>query len=381
MRNTKYSRAAGTISSIVLATILAVLLVLQIPAAHAGENRIGIDLKVTATDGDDYSILAADVEVDARDAGDISVFAAEVDIKGNVLGDVSIFAAEISIDGDIGGDLSAAGAEVNVTSNVGGEVSLAGAEVHFAGSGDDVNLAGDDVYLDGTVNGDLHVGTDNFYVTADTVITGNFEFRGQHEPTLPEGLTIGGTYSYKYVDFDDVLEGDLHLAMFPIVALVGIVGALALMTLLPFAVLIGAGVLLLMTTGLTARTIDGMRQRPFASIGMGIVVLIGLMVIAVLLCVTVIGIPLALAILWFYPVLILVGFIIAILGVPYLVLKRDPGKTGAGMKLGLFFISVVALLVLFAIPLIGQLLFALIVLMGVGAFGAALLGGRNDQTA
>jgi hypothetical protein len=213
------------------------------------------------------------------------------------------------------------------------------------------------------------------------VIAGDFEFKGPHEPILPEGLTIGGTYSYEYSDLNDVFEGDIPEIIFPVIAIAGVGLAVSLLFVLPFAVLIGGGVLLLMMTGLTARTIDGIRQRPFGSIGMGVVVLIGLFAIAVLLCVTVIGIPLALAIFWFYPVLILIGFIIAVLGVPYLVLRKDPRDTGAGAKLGIFFVSLLVLLLLFAIPGVGQLLFFLIMLMGVGAFGAAVLGGRNDQTA
>jgi len=114
---------------------------------------------------------------------------------------------------------------------------------------------------------------------------------------------------------------------------------------------------------------------------MGFVVLVGLFVIAILLCITIIGIPLAIAIFWFYPVLFLIGFIVAVLGVPYLVLSKNPRDTGAGAKLGIFFVSLLVFMFLFAIPGIGQLLFLIIMLMGVGAFGAAVLGGRNDQTA
>jgi len=383
MRHTRYRGAAGLISSTILAVLLTLLLLLQIPlAAHADENLIGFDLEITADHGEDVSILGGDVTLTAHDAGDVSIVGGDVELNGDSRGEVSIAGGDITVIGDVGRDLSAAGGDITIQSDVGGEVSLAGGDVSFTGtSGRDAHFVGGAVTLDGTFSGDLWVATDHFTVTPGTVIEGDFTFKGPHEPTLPEGLTIGGTYTYEYSDLHRVFHGDIPEVFFPVIAIAGVAGAVSLLLFLPFAVLIGGGVLLLMMTGLTTRTIDGIRQRPFGSIGMGVVVLVGLFAIAVLLCVTIIGIPLALAIFWFYPVLILIGFIVAVLGVPYLVLRKNPRNTGAGAKLGIFFVSLLVLLFLFAIPGVGQLLFLIIMLMGVGAFGAALLGGRNDQTA
>lgn len=383
MRHTRYRGAAGLISSVILAVLLALLFLSQAPSvAHANENRIGFDMEVVAENGEDISILGADVSVEARDAGDISIAAGDVEVRGNSRGDVSIAGGDITVVGDVGGDLSVAGGDLDMQSNVGGEVSLAGGDVNFTGSSaHDAHIVGGSVNLDGTFSGDLWVAAEHFTVTPGTIITGDFDFKGPIEPNLPEGLTIGGTYTYEYSDLDEVFEGDLPELIFPVIAIAGVVGALSLLFFLPIAVLIGGGVLLLLMTGLTARTIDGIRQRPFGSIGMGVVVLIGLFVIAILLLITIIGIPLAIAIFWFYPVLFLIGFIVAVLGVPYLVLGKNPRDTGAGAKLGIFFVSLLVFMFLFAIPGIGQLLFLIIMLMGVGAFGAAVLGGRNDQTA
>lgn len=383
MRHTRYRGAAGLISSVVLAVLLALLFLSQAPAvAYANENRIGFDMEVVAENGEDISILGADVSVEARDAGDISIAAGDVDVRGISRGDVSIAGGDITVIADVGGDVSVAGGDIDIQSIVGGEVSLAGGDVNFSGSSaHDAHFVGGSVSLDGTFSGDLWVAADHFSITPGTIINGDFEFKGPVEPTLPEGLTIGGTYTYEYSDLDEVFEGDLPELIFPVIAVAGIVGAVSLLFFLPIAVLIGGGVLLLMMTGLTARTIDGIRQRPFGSIGMGVVVLVGLFVIAVLLCITIIGIPLAMAIFWFYPVLFLIGFIVAVLGVPYLVLSKNPRDTGAGAKLAIFFVSLLIFMLLFAIPGIGQVLFLIIMLMGIGAFGAAVLGGRNDQTA
>ncbi len=382
MRTIKYRKGASSISAIVLGIILALLVLVQLPsAAWADENRVGIEIDVSTHDQGDLSLVGVEVDINTQDAHNISVAAVEVTMEGAASGDVSIAAAEITIEADISGDLSAAAAEVHYTGTVEGETSLAGAEVRFTGTGNDVSLLGDDVYLDGVVNGNLRVGADDFVVTPETVINGNFEFRGEEEPVLPEGLTITGTYSFEYVEFEDIFEGDIPLVIVPVVALAGVGVALTLLVLLPFAVIIGAGVLLLLMTGLTSRTIDGIRQRPFSSVGMGVVVLISLMIIAGLLSITVIGIPLALAIITLYPVLLLLGFIVAVLGIPYLVLRKSPADMGGFAKIGLFFVSLLLLAFLFAIPAIGQIALSLAILMGVGAFGAAVLGGRKEEAA
>ena len=381
MKTMKYRKGASTFSTIVLGILLALLLLVQMPTtARADENHLGIEITIDDRDSGDISIVGVEVLIDTTEARDISVAAADVEMRGEASGDVSIAAAQIDIDANIGGELSAAAAELTYAGTVQGEVSLAAAELHFNGTaGNGAEFLGADVYLDGTINGDLIVYADQFHASPGSVITGNFEFKGEEEPILPEGLIVGGEYTYTYVDFDE-WEGDMSVMIVPVVALAGVGLALTLLVFLPFAVIIGAGILLLLMTGLTGRTVDGIRQRPLASMGMGIVVLIGLMAIAALLCITIIGIPLALAIITFYPILLLLGFIVAVLGIPYMVLRKNPADVGGFAKVGLFFVSLVLLAILFAIPAIGQLLFAAAVLMGVGAFGAAVLGGRNRET-
>lgn len=382
MRTMKYRKGVSSITTIVLGVILALLLLVQLPtAARADENHIGVEITIGDRDSGDISIVGVEVDIDTLNARDVSVAAADVEMRGQASGDVSIAAAELLIEADVGGELSAAAADLTYTGTVQGEVNLAAAELHFNGTAEqNANMLGDHVYIDGTINGDLEVRADELFITPGTVITGDFLYKGENEPVLPEGLTIGGAYTYEYIDFDN-WEGDMPLLIVPVVALAGVGLALSLLVILPFAVMIGAGMLLLLMTGLTGRTVDGIRQRPLSSMGMGIVVLIGLMLIAALLCITVIGIPLALAIITFYPILLLLGFIVAVLGIPYMVLRKNPADVGGFAKIGLFFVSLILLAILFAIPAIGQVLFAAAVLMGVGAFGAAVLGGRNSGEA
>lgn len=381
MRYSKFRQRGGLISSAILGVFLILLLMVQLPStAHANEDRVGIDVTSSGAHGD-VSVAGIDVEYRGADVDEFSAVGVDVLFEGRASGDVSIAAVDAVVDADVGGDLSVAAAEVQVRAAVGGEVSLAGAEVHFAGSAASADIAGAEVHVDGIINGNLSIAAEELTITPTTTIAGDFRFEGPEEPVLPEGLTIGGNYTYEYRDFEEWVDGEVPVVLFPIVAMAGLTGAIAVFMLLGFSVLIGGGVLMLLMTGLTARTIDGIRQKPLSSMGMGLMVLFGLLVIAALLCVTVIGIPLAFAILAFYPVLLLVGFIVATLGVPYLIFRRDPRETGAFAKIGLFVVSVLALVFLFALPGVGQIAFSLIVLMGVGAFGAAVLGGREQPAA
>ncbi len=382
MRHSSFRQRGSTIASALLGFILVILLMVQLPGtAWADDSRVGIDIQIDGGTRGEISLAGIDVEVRGADTTEFSAVGVDVLFEGRASSDVSIAAVDAVIDANVGGDLSVAAAEVNVRSDVVGQVSLAGAEVHFTGSAASAEIAGAEVHIDGTFIGDLSVVAEELNLSPTTTIGGDFHFEGPREPVLPEGLTLGGNYTYEYRDFEEWVDGELPVVLFPVIALASFTGALAIFMLLGFSVIIGGGILLLLMTGLTARTIDGIRQKPFSSMGMGLLVLIGLIFIATLLFVTIIGIPLAFAILAFYPVLLLIGFIVATLGVPYLIFRMDPRKTGAFAKIGIFLVSIFALLVIFALPGIGQIAFALIVLMGVGAFGAAVLGGRERQSA
>lgn len=381
-RNMHYRRKGTAVGSAVLTVLFVLLLIVQLPmSARADDSRVGIDVFMSGSTTSEISAAGIDIEVRDADTDEFSAVGVDVIFEGRTSGDVSIAAVDTAVIATVGGDLAVVAAEMDVRADVAGHLSLAGADVTFEGTAASAEIAGADVSIGGAINGDLNVAADDLTFAPGTVVNGNFSFEGPEEPVM-DGLTVGGTYTYEYRNFEEWADGEVPVFMFPVVALAGITGAFFVFMMLAVSVLIGGGLLLLLMTGLTARTIDGIRQKPLSSFGMGIVVLIGLLLIAALLCVTVIGIPLAFAIIAFYPVLLLVGFVIATLGIPYLIIRQDPRRLNALAKIGLFFLSIMILLVVLSVlPMIGPLIFGIAVLMGVGAFGAALLGGREDNPA
>ena len=98
--------------------------------------------------------------------------------------------------------------------------------------------------------------------------------------------------------------------------------------------------------------------------------LIGVPVVAVMLIFTIIGIPLALMLIFGYVVLFMLGYLIAALFVGDLALERLGGDRvkSVGWRVLFLLLALVLLSIVRHVPLIGELAVALLFVAGIGAF-------------
>lgn len=355
----------------------------------------------------------SDVRFDLRDdtyrAGDLLV------IEEIVQDDVLAAGRSIIVRGDVGGDVQAAGQSIRIEGNVAGDVRLAGSDVELGGnigssaivfagsvyvpegttiSGSLVIFAGS-VTVDGTVQGNLHVEGDsiriNGRVLGSTIARGarieaNGSFTG--EATLAaESLTLGDRATFASDSRYWRREGELQPTQRgtgtltfdsslqrvkpewerkPANAFSAVAGALTLFSL--FSAALTIGVLQFVTKTMFTESAKRLRRSPSASLLWGLLYFIVTPVVALLLFITLIGIPLSLALLFLY----LLSLVFA-KAITAMVLARwaEQQYRKTWHPVGVFFASLgvfAVLKLLMLVPVVGWLLVLLAVLFAFGAF-------------
>ena len=307
---------------------------------------------------DELRAAGAEVDVDATTKGDAKVAGAIVSVKGGVEKDLYVAGARVSVDARIGGSLKAAGARVLIgsQSSVEGPTRLAGADVVFAGtSRGSAEIYGDTVQIDGRIGSDLLVRARSVTIGKTAVVEGNAIFQTLVEPQIEEGATLRGRQTFTSPQLGPRAAWSIVKALFG--------------TLL-FG--IGAGLILGLILLATARSfveqaISQVREAPLRSVLFGLAVVILVPLFAVILMVTVIGIPLSLLTLLAFPLMLFVGWVVAAFAVGDWILNRGRAQRSFGSRLllllaGLFLITLIGI-----VPVVGVLVWLLVMLLGVGA--------------
>jgi cytoskeletal protein CcmA (bactofilin family) len=282
------------------------LLVLAVPsAAIAAEVRNGTAAVVAPgeTLNDDLFATGQTVTVAGRVTGDVFAVGQTVVVTGAVDGDLIAAAQQVVVDGTVNGDVRAAGAvvtvngqvgrsvtslaqQVNISSGgrVGGSLVAAGGTISVFGPvGRGITAGGGTLQLGGPVGGEVLAWAETLSLGPNTRIAGDLEYRSERQADIPSGA-VAGRVRYTPIEREARREPVLN-GLFDfggLVWLVGsaILGALAI-TLAPRA---------------SARAVELGRQQPLPTFGLGLLALFAVPVAALLIGVTLVGLPLALAV-------------------------------------------------------------------------------------
>ena len=339
------------------------------------------DESVSGQFGSDRFSAGGMVHLTEPVAGDALLAGGQVDIASEVQGDLVVAGGEVSVGGGIGDDLYAAGGEVTVDAIVAGNARVAGGEVEigpatvieggasitggrvkFDGSVTGyLQATGGDVRLSGAVGGDAMVRSGELHIAPGTRIDGKLVYRGPDAPVVPEGATIAGgvefheTSANRWVDRDTHVAVDAGRAVGSMLWFVGVFAVAALFTAIFPAF------------STQAATMIG--RDPWTSLGIGLAVLVCMPFVAVVLLITIIGIPLALLLVPVYLVLMFLGWVTAalFLGEKLLELARRGQPVGIGWRILALLAALIALWLLRRIPYAGPLIGLAALSAGIGA--------------
>jgi hypothetical protein len=222
---------------------------------------------------------------------------------------------------------------------------------------EDLFVLNGDTEISGTVNGDVVVFNGDVAVRSSAEIGGDLVT--QSTPQVEDGATIRGSRTNVATKFDYDMGG--------------FAGRFVWWLGYTVSVLILGLLLLGFAPHLDEAVVETIRARFGSSIGWGVALFFLLPIAAVLLLVTVVGIPLGLFVLFALALIYTIGYTVATHAVGRLV-RRTSSRYVA------FLVGLVILRALALIPVVGGLLWLLASAWGLGLLAVAIRAGRTSRT-
>lgn len=313
----------------------------------------------------DFYAAGNDVYVSGVIEGDMYVVGGTVTLQGAVKGDVVVLGGTIVVDGDVAGDVRVIGGKASVSKQVGKDVVVVAGSLTVLPSahvGGDVYFYGEEAEVNGVVGGTVTASANTLKINATTIAV---------DATVQKGLYIGPHAQIKkditYQSTQDVVrapestvEGQIHKQAVPVAT------ANPLQSLLPlwFMGLFSSLVMVLVFRDVLGK----MLQERGNALGMNGVVGLGAIiatpVAAVLLCVTLVGVPLGALLILTYMVTCLLAFMAApILLGAYLAKASGKGYLVTWMWTA---VGVVLMNGALLVPIIGSIIVAGITIVAFG---------------
>ena len=327
---------------------------------RAGRNvyAAGGHVRPAAAIPGDFGATGGRVTLDQPVGADAMLAGGAVDVRAPVAGDLRAVGGDVNVEARVGGELFAAGGNVAVrpAAAVAGLARLYGANVVVEGPlAGDLDAAGEKVTINGEVRGNVHVEAGAVELGPLARIGGNLRYSAQGELKKAEGATVAGTLTR------EPLRGDDRRQWRGAAAVGGPFSYIALLAC--------AAVFLLVAPLFSAQAPRRIQASPWLALGVGFGSLVAVPMLAVLLFITVLGIPLGVAVMALYPVLLLAGFIVGVLFVARLIppALRKPQPATLGRTLGWFALALLLVLLAALVPVAGALVLGLVSVAGIGA--------------
>lgn len=322
--------------------------------------------EASASIGGNRLVAAGEVHLDEDVGGSAFLAGGRVHLDSEVARSAWVAGGDVRVEGRVGGDLRAAGGNVRVGRDaiISGDAALAGGSLEFEGVvRGNLRAYGESIQINGTVDGDLYVAGDRVRVGPEARISGELRYRGSQDIEIDPGAEVVGGIERQRRSRGNWAErfGDRREAGGrPLLA-----GALL------------CGVLLILIAPQFSRAAAArLGSEPLMAGFVGLLVLVGLPVAALLSILTIIGVPLGLLLLFSLLLLLMLGMATAALFLGDAALARmSPARAGAaGWRLLLLLLALLLFWVVAQLPAIGRLAVFLLLLAGTGAFARQSLG-------
>lgn len=342
----------------------------------AQENKKNVTLAQDETINGDYFAGGDTVSVLGTVNGDVYVAGGTVTVDGTVNGDVIAGGGTVTVNGTAqnlrisGGTVHINGTvERNVTA-LGGTIIL-GEEAEIAGSivtaggtinilspiGKGATIAGGTVSINNAINGDVTAGVGQLTLQPQAQINGNLTYTSNQKAQIMQGASVSGETKQmmppkpKEKDQQEAFLGLAGVAL--VFKFMGIVSTLVLGLLFVF-----------FAPNYLKRTAHTVIEKPWQSLGVGVVSLILAPIIFGILLITIFGIPLA----FLFIILFAIACYFAKLFVIYLLGEKVGTSLNSKLHSAwLFVIGLIIYEILILIPILGWLVELAALIFGLGA--------------
>lgn len=361
----------------VIRALIIFLLPCFLMAESQREKRDMISLEEGQVYQGDYFAAGSSVEISGTVNGDAYIAAGQVIVDGVITGDLLILCGGADISGDVKGNIRVLGGQVNVSGTVQrnatlitGNLQLApasfiqGNAVVVAGNTDmlgriagNAKVLASNVKFASRVAGDVKACAGEIRITSKGYIGGSLEYRSNEPAWIDERAQVKGPVTFQPSLLHSLVDWPWLRGL--------IIGSKILAVIMNFLFAMAVGwVLVRLFPSKLDRTLDVLDRKPVNCLGSGIVAIVVAPLLALLLLMTVLGAPFALALI----ALNILGFYTAkiffILWVASKGLRRWPIKRS---KLATLALGLLAYYLVTALPFIGTSVSILAALFGVGA--------------
>ncbi len=376
------------IGRIICAALIAILAVaITTTPVHGADVRAGDTVSLSEDEqvyGDLY-LAGRVISSSATVIGDIFAAGETLKIAGSVDGGLTAAGQTIVVDGVITRGARLAGSSVDVAGHVERDLLVgsgvftlepeasigqdllfgAGTVVLRGEVGGNVRGGAEELIIEGTVTGNVDVEVGTLVIGPGANVGGDLTYSSRTEADIPAD-TVQGSISYS-PRIDDRIRSSLFgglEALAPLAVLASILWKVAwyLMTLVVGIVLI------LLAPRRMAGAATALRTDTGPVAGWGAIALFVTPLAAILVCLTIIGLPLGIIALLLWGILLYLSQLPVSLFIGQLILGHQKPLASKGFMIGSLALGLLILTLLRSIPLLGFLVWLAIALFGLGAF-------------
>lgn len=241
---------------------------------------------------DDAYIAGGQITIDGNIGGDLLVAGGTVNIRGNVDQDVRVAGGQITISADVGQNLTVLGGNVEITdsANIAGNI-VAGAGNLNINAPIDGNVKGGagTVNLNSNIDGSVEMGVGQLRLSPEASVAGNLTYWSEEKASISDTATVSGNITMRKapttITGDNIKIDRQFRDMFRNLRY----SARVISTISAFIVGL---ILIKLYPNFLKTSSEKLREKTWASLGIGFASLILTPIAAAILLATVIGIPL-----------------------------------------------------------------------------------------
>lgn len=319
----------------------------------------GESVTIDGTVNGDAYLAGGNVTVGGTVNGDLLAAGGAVTVRGHVTEDIRVAGGTVIISGTVDGNVTMGGGSVTITdsASIGGSlVSGSGSLSVFGPIARGATFGAGSAQIGNSIGGNVIAGTGKLTLNPSANIQGNLTYYSSEKAEVQPGAIVAGNVGMKR-PVEPKKEPEKVAAFISLAALVS--GLLYLISLFIVGLLF-----LKLTPVFTQDTVNFIGKRPWASLGVGFIILILTPFIVLILLMTIVGIPLALMLLFGYFIYIYLSVIFSTLLIGQKILGYFKIRRGQVLAL---FVGLIAYGIISIIPFIGWFLSFLVMLAGMGA--------------
>jgi cytoskeletal protein CcmA (bactofilin family) len=350
----------------------------------AADLRSGDTITVASGEvvDDDLYVAGSTVIIDGTVNGELWAFGSTVTINGEVKGSMvaigqtvnvngsvghaaRLVAETLNVSGDIMGDLIFFASEANIASKakIGGDSLFFAENVHIDGAVErDIKGSANEVTLTNEVGRDVELNVENLTLTSAANVQGNLTYTSENEADIQSGATVSGKTTHNIPEAKE--PGPFS----------GIGGKI----LGFFMALVTGLFIILIAPRRSASAADAIRNKPWISLGWGAVILFATPIAAIVVCATVIGIPVGLIALVLYAIAIYISQVFVGLFLGRWIIGRFRAVESKAIMIGALASGLVIITLLGLIPYLGFWIGLAVALFGLGAVLVSETTLRNE---